>query len=186
MTSYIPNSWDALHPMVVHFPIALLYIAPIFLILAAVFAKKSKAWLWASAIIIVAGTGFAFVAASTGEAAEEFAEGVVAAETTLEQHEEMAELVEAIFGALSLSILAIAGAFQFVPFLKTRTRALQVILASFLLAHFVGLGVLTEAAHQGGRLVHEFGIQARTGGSTPTQLQPETLKSDDYKEYDDD
>lgn len=174
MTSYIPSSWDALHPMVVHFPIALLYIAPIFLVLAIIFAQRSMAWLWASAIIIVIGTAFAFIAVSTGEAAEEFAEGVVAAEAALEQHEEMAELVQVIFGILSVSILALATAFQFAPFLKDRTRLLQGALVFVLIGHLAGLGVLTEAAHQGGRLVHEFGIRARTGASeqTPAELSP--------------
>lgn len=168
MTSYIPSSWDALHPMVVHFPIALLYIAPIFLVLAIIFARRSMAWLWPSAIIVVIGTAFAFVAVSTGEAAEEFAEGVVAAKAALEQHEEMAELVQVIFGILSVSILALATAFQFAPFLKGKTRLLKGALAIVLVGHLAGLGVLTEAAHQGGRLVHEFGIRARTGASQQT------------------
>lgn len=163
MISYIPQSWDALHPMVVHFPIALLYVAPIFLILALIFAEKSKVWLWTSAIMIVLGTAFTFAAVSTGEAAEEFAEEVAAAEAALEQHEEMAELVQVIFGALSLMLVGIALAFQFIPFLKNRMCILRAALGLLLIVHFIGLGVLTEAAHQGGRLVHEFGIRAKTG-----------------------
>lgn len=174
MISYIPNSWDALHPMVVHFPIALLYVAPLFLILAAIFASQSKTWLWAAALVVAIGTAFAFVAVSTGEAAEEFAEGVAAATAALEQHEEMAEIVQVIFGVLSISILSLAAAFQFVPYLKDKTRILRGALITLLLAHLIGLGVLTEAAHQGGRLVHEFGIRARTGDSSSVNQIPST------------
>lgn len=187
MISYIPKSWDAFHPMIVHFPIALLYVAPIFIVLAIIFAKKSKAWLWASSITIVLGTAFAFIAVSTGEAAEEFAEGIVAAETTLEQHEEMAELVQVVFAVLSVIIFGMSAIFQVAPFLKDQTRLLQGALVIFLVAHLAGLGVLTEAAHQGGRLVHEFGIRARMLNSQtfPPAISP-VQKSKGQNFYDED
>lgn len=81
-----------LHPMVVHFPIVLSILLPIFA-LATLWAIRSRgsARLWAIPFALaVALAGSAFVALRTGENEEERVENVVP-ERVLHQHEEAAE-----------------------------------------------------------------------------------------------
>ena len=68
-------SWDALHPLIIHFPIALLLIAPIFIVVGAVLTPaKGRAYLIAAMVLLLVGTAAIFVAVETGEAAGKLAE----------------------------------------------------------------------------------------------------------------
>jgi len=70
-------SWDALHPLIIHFPIALLLIAPVFIIAGAVLQPaKGRAYLVAAMVLLLAGTAAIYVAIETGEAAGKLAERV--------------------------------------------------------------------------------------------------------------
>lgn len=86
-------------------------------------------------------------------------------EATLEQHEELAELTEIVFAALTLIFAAIL----FVPrILKCATNSIisAVLPAVFLVFYGAGAVSLVNAAHQGGRLVHELGVRAQIQSST--------------------
>ena len=45
-------TWQVLHPLVIHFPIALLFVAPVFLLLAVLLPKNSR-WLQLPALILM-------------------------------------------------------------------------------------------------------------------------------------
>jgi uncharacterized membrane protein len=155
-------SWQAMHPLVVHFPIALLLVAPLFILIGVVRKPEHRfPFLLAALILMTIGTLSTFVASSSGEAAGEIAESMPQAKATLEQHEELAEITEIAFSALTL----IYASILFVPRLLKREppRAIvTTLLLVFLMFYAAGAVSLTNTAHQGGRLVHELGVKAQT------------------------
>ena len=110
-------SWDALHPLIIHFPIALLLIAPIFIVLGAVLTPaRGRAYLIAAMVLLLAGTASIYVAVQTGEAAGKLAERSPGIETVLESHESLAERTQAVFSVLSVIFVALIA----VPWLLKR------------------------------------------------------------------
>jgi uncharacterized membrane protein len=153
-------SWDALHPLIIHFPIALLLIAPIFIIVGAVLTPaKGRSYLVAAMVLLLVGTATIFVAVQTGEAAGKLAERTPGMDLVLENHESLAQRTQAVFSVLSVIFLALLA----VPWLLKRadTRLTTTILPlAFLVLYSAGALLLVNTAHNGGRLVHEFGIRA--------------------------
>jgi uncharacterized membrane protein len=160
-------SWDTLHPLIIHFPIALLLIAPIFIVVGAVLTPaKGRAYLIAAMVLLLVGTVAIFVAVQTGEAAGKLAERTPGMELVLETHESLAERTQAVFSVLSVIFLALLA----VPWLLKRadTRLTTTILPlAFLVLYSAGALLLVNTAHNGGRLVHEFGVRAMVT-SAPT------------------
>jgi len=153
-------SWDGLHPLIIHFPIALLLIAPIFIVVGAVLTPaKGRSYLIAAMVLLLVGTVAIFVAVETGEAAGKLAERAPGMEQVLETHESLAERTQAVFSVLSVIFLALLA----VPWLLQRadTRLTTTILPlAFLVLYSAGALLLVNTAHNGGRLVHEFGVRA--------------------------
>lgn len=160
-------SWDALHPLIIHFPIALLLVAPIFIVVGAVLQPaKGRAYLIAAMILLLVGTAAIFVAVETGEAAGKLAERVPGMERVLETHESLAERTRAVFSVLSIIFVALLVAPRLLK--KTDTRLTTTILPlAFLVLYGAGALLLVNTAHNGGRLVHEFGVRAMVA-SAPT------------------
>ena len=163
-------SWQAIHPLVVHFPIALLLIAPVFILIGiALKPERRLPFLVVALILMALGTLGIFVAASSGKAAGELAENMPQVEAVLEQHQNLAEITELVFSALTVIFAAIV----FVPRLLKRepTRAISLILPLvFLLFYATGAVSLVNTAHQGGRLVHEFGVRAKVQQGSPAPM----------------
>jgi uncharacterized membrane protein len=159
-------SWQTIHPMVIHFPIALLLIAPIFIIIAVIRRPEGSFQFLLSALILIAlGTAGTFVAAASGSSAGEVIENVSRAKPILERHEELAETVELAFSALTLIFASII----FIPrWLKAQpTRAISTFVPLvFLLFYATGGLMLVNTAHEGGRLVHELGVSASLQSSS--------------------
>ncbi len=153
-------SWQAIHPLIVHFPIALLLIAPLFIVIGAVRKpERSFPFLLVALILMALGTVSAFLAVWSGEAAGAIAESAPRVKAVLERHAELAENTEVAFSALTFVFAAIL----FVPRLlkrepvRTMSMALPLI---FLILYATGAISLANAAHEGGRLVHELGMRA--------------------------
>jgi uncharacterized membrane protein len=160
-------SWDAMHPLIVHFPVALLLVAPVLVLLGMLLPKQSRGLFIAALVLMALGTIAGYVAVATGEAAGELAERTPGVAAVLEGHEELAQTTRLIFTALTV----IFGVILFAPLLFKRNlgrkRSLALNLA-FLLFYSAGTVVLVNVAHQGGRLVHEFGVRAMiTTNSAP-------------------
>lgn len=154
----IPD-WDSLHPLIIHFPIALLITSPL-LILAGMILKRQRHGLYVAAfLLMLIGTLSSFVAISTGEAAGEFADRNETVNMVIEKHEELAELTRTVFALLTVMF----AAFIFGPklFRKELSPGLStVVTLAFLLFYVGGTTILANTAHQGGRLVHELGVRA--------------------------
>lgn len=83
--------WAGLHPSAIHFPIALLLVAPLFVLLAIVMPVHArKAFQWSAIILMLMGSAMAIVAVETGEAAKEQTGATGLAKRVLHEHEEMA------------------------------------------------------------------------------------------------
>lgn len=175
-------SWDGIHPIIVHFPIALLLVAPILILLGMIFSKSSRAFMVSAFVLMVIGTVATYMAVSSGEAAGELAERVANVESVLENHEEMAETTQMVFTALT----AIFGVIVFVPMIFKKELGQKIMIPlslAFLLFYAGGTVLLMNTAHEGGRLVHEFGVRAMMASSTQNGINnansPQLKKGDD-------
>ena len=171
-------SWDGLHPIIIHFPIALLIVVPIIIILGLLMPKNGRTFLIAAFVLMLIGTIATFVAVSTGEAAGELAEHINNVESVLEEHEELAETTRTVFTALT----AIFGVILFAPMLfkKELSRTILIPLnLAFLLFYGSGVVLLMNTAHQGGILVHQLGVHAVMGPTAQNNADPNKVKHDD-------
>ncbi len=105
------------------------------------------------------GTAGAWVAAATGEAAEELVKNP-AVEGALEHHAELGETARTVFTVLTLAFAALLVHPRVLrrPENPVLTRVLAI---GFLVAYVVGTTVLANAAHAGGQLVHVHGVHAQ-------------------------
>jgi len=174
-------SWDAMHPLIIHFPIALLLLSPLFILISAILTpSKSRPYFAAGLMVLLLGTAGLYLAASTGEAAAELAEQGNIAKSVLSTHEHLASETKVIFSVLSIVLL---GMF-FVPRILHRqeTRVTSTYLpAAFLVLYAVGVLPLVNTAHAGGRLVHEFGVHAQVAPAAGEQALPPTAASKEEK-----
>ena len=178
-------SWDGLHPIIIHFPIALLIVVPLIILIGIFVPKSGRAFLISAFILMLIGTIATFVAVSTGEAAGELAEHMNNVESVLEEHEELAETTRSVFAALTV----VFGVILFAPMLfkKELSRVITIPLnLAFLLFYGSGVVLLMNTAHQGGRLVHELGVRAVMASTTGTIANPGTETNKPNKSDDDD
>ena len=153
-------SWNELHPLVIHFPIALLLIAPLFVIAGAIMhPAKGRAYHLAGLALMLLGTAAVFVAVGSGEAAGEQAERIAGVKQVLEAHEALAERTRMVFSVLSVIFAALLIAPGLLKHADNRLVTTTLPLA-FLVLYSAGMLLLVNTAHNGGRLVHEFGVRA--------------------------
>ena len=178
-------SWSELHPLVIHFPIALLLAAPLFIIGAVLLdPKKGRPFLIAALVLMILGTAGTFLAVATGEAAGEVAEKTASMSAVLERHEDLAQTTRVIFSGLTIIFASIL----LLPRLLKRESTLpvtRILSVAFLLLYGAGTVVLVNTAHNGGRLVHEYGVRGTLGpihadGSAPASngAEAQETKSD--------
>ena len=168
-------SWDGLHPLIVHFPIALLLVAPLFVVLGIVL-RRSRLFLWAALLLMAIGTTATVFAMSTGEAAGKLAEPTPQINTVLEHHENLAETTRAVFTALT--VIFRRSWWPRPRFAVCRARCSRRFPLVFLLCYGAGVLVLANTAHNGGRLVHELGVQALMAPSPATEpVEREAIQS---------
>ncbi|HEY8153446.1 MAG TPA: DUF2231 domain-containing protein [Myxococcota bacterium] len=140
---------DPLHPAVVHFPIALAVLTPLFaaLILFAIRTHRTPALTWAVVVLLQALlVGSAWLAHETGEDQEERVEKVLE-ESYIEEHEAAADWVLWIGAAgLAATLLGLAGGSAGA---WARAGALAISLLT--------LAAAVRTGHLGGELVYRHG-----------------------------
>jgi uncharacterized membrane protein len=152
--------WEAVHPALVHFPIGILVIAPLLMILAAVWRKARLPLAVAGLVVLLAGTIGAQLAVMSGEAAADVVpEHSEAVAELIHEHEELAETARTLFAVLTFCYAMIV---LLAAKLRERLKAGVWEVQHFLMviAVLAGLGVLYNAAEYGGYLVHHHGIHA--------------------------
>lgn len=137
-----------LHPILVHFPIALLFVSVLFDLLGTSLSRDSfrEGALWLLGLGLFGG----IAAAVAGVMAEDAAEKAGVAESLIETHETLAQATLAIMGVLLLSRLVLRNRFS------TRTFAAYLAVAT------VGLFTLIATGHTGGDLVYKHGAGVTT------------------------
>jgi len=169
-------TWDGLHPLIIHFPVALLMVAPLLVVAGLIWRENRKGLLVAALLLMVLGTAATWVAVSSGEAAGRLAERSPEINAVLEHHEELGETARTVFTVLTgvfAVLLAAPRLFRQMPSPGVQTA----VLAAFLVVWGAGTLVLVNTAHNGGRLVHEFGVRA--------MMAPSPLPSTTSEDHDD-
>ncbi len=157
--SPVLSTLQDLHPQMVHFPIALALVAPIFLLLALFIPKYARSLAFSGWLLLALAAAGAWAAVSTGEAAEHAAGAAGTAKALLKQHENQAELAAMILSVLA-GLLALVLVVPRVIARWNRPLWTRIALAAILLLVLAGDVLVGLAAHKGGRLVHEFGVTA--------------------------
>lgn len=148
----------ALHPLVVHFPIALLLVAPA-LWSGVLLARDGRPWLTATLVLLAIGTAGAWVAVGTGRAASQLVERSDAVAAVLDRHAAGAERIRTLATVLTLGLAVVRA----LPWALRRPlpRPVAAAMHGLLLAVYAAAVLtLAAAAHQGGRLVHQLGVRA--------------------------
>lgn len=162
--------WDGLHPLVVHFPIALFMVAPVFVALAMLRPARMATFAVPALVLLALGTIAAVVAVETGEAAAELATRTDAVNRVLERHAALAENVRNVFALLTLAYAIAVTALLRVKRLA-RPSCASAVHAVFLVLLLAGSALVASAAHQGGLLVHDLGVHSMvarpTAGTAP-------------------
>jgi len=152
-------SFDGLHPIVVHFPVALLMVAPLFLALAAIFPSKAGCFGRAALLLLALGTIASFVAVESGEAAARLADRTPEINAQIERHQGLADTTRNVFAGLTVAYAAVL----LWPMLRRKewgAGALRLVNAVALIAALGGALLVANTGHAGGVLVHGLGVQA--------------------------
>lgn len=155
----IPASWDLVHPLVVHFPVALLLIVPIFLALALIIKNYKQCFKTLSILLMLIGTVAAYISVSSGKAAGQLVFQTPEISEALLRHQQLAEISRNIFTGLAVVYLV----YFLMPFFRKRPYDEKFDLVFgilFLLIYFAGAAYISTTAHYGGVLVHQLGVKA--------------------------
>jgi uncharacterized membrane protein len=170
-------SWDAIHPLIVHFPIVLLLVVPFLIAVGAVRPPATgRTILYVALALMIGGTLGTFLAIASGEAAGRMAERTPQIDSILEQHEELAEATRITFSVLTVVFAAILLVPRMLKKVSGRLISTTLPLV-FLLFYAAGVLLLTNTAHNGGRLVHEFGVKAAVRSSPLPVTETEAKQS---------
>jgi uncharacterized membrane protein len=159
---------------VIHFPIALLMVAPLFIALAAGVGRDIVQYSRAALVLLVLGTVATFVAVETGEAA---AEGVIrtdAINAVLSQHADLAETTRMVFTVLTVLYAAFLFLPSYVARLGSLAREARVRAGNlvFLVLSAAAMLLVVNTAHLGGRLVYQLGVRGASPASPAAGAQP--------------
>ena len=148
-SSLVPGWAPNIHPLLVHFPIALLTTA-VLVDLVGLALRGNRSLRNTATLLCVLGTITALAAYATGRAASQTVRLPGMAHAVLSAHWDWAFRTVCFFGVLSVLRLVFVW-----PGREGDARARIAVLA---LAGLVGVGLLYETGDRGGRLVYEHGV----------------------------
>lgn len=163
--------WYGLHPLIIHFPIALLFTAPLFVIIGVALAPaRGRTFMISALILMFLGTASIFLSMETGEAARGIAASNPAIKAAIGEHEELAEATQVLFSVLTV----VFAGLLFVPNLvrvELGRRVNVALMAVFLIFYTTGILFLVNTAHHGGILVHELGVGSSMSHSVSASVK---------------
>jgi len=151
--------WNHIHPALVHFPIALLTVAPLLVLLGLLWPAQRRGVHTAVLILLVLGFGGLLLALESGEAVERYARATPALMAGLRDHEVLAQKTTLLFGLLGVAFTVL----WLLPQLKrwdVPKRVDTTLLVLWLLLSLGGVLTLARTGHAGGHLVHDLHTHA--------------------------
>jgi hypothetical protein len=156
--------WGGLHVLVIHFPVAFLVSTPLLLLLALCLPRLRQPLMLAALIMLAAGSLGVIISSSTGDAAAEIVKRTPEIDAAIEHHEDLAETARTVFLVLTGLLAAIVILPRWFAVFANRRRQSLLLIAA-LCATLMGDMLLANVAHEGGRLVHVYGIHANMGAA---------------------
>lgn len=148
--------WNHMHPLIIHFPIALLLFAPLLVLLGLLWPDQRQGIHGAALVTLVLGEVSALAALVSGNAASSLAQRTPALRLALAAHEHYAQLTVLTYALLTLAFALLWGLPRLAP--RARGSAPLTILLGFWLAFStVGMAALVQTGHLGGHMVHDLG-----------------------------
>jgi len=172
-------AWESAHPFIVHFPIALLFVAFIPMVIGLVDWKRRWVWQVAGLLLLLLGTAGAFVAVMSGEATEH--KLVVTSEVieeAIEHHEHAGEFARTLAVAATALFVVVLGLGAGLKKGKGRRIAVAIGALAFAGVYGFALSRLAWAGHRGGELVHAYGVRAPMAPSE-AMISPATADDDE-------
>lgn len=151
--------WSHVHPLIVHFPIALLLVAPLLVALGLCLPGLRPGLHIAALVLLVLGSLGALLAWASGEAAASLAQRTPELRAALDRHEQFAQFGTLLFGLLTLLFTLLGLLSRY----RQPARPKGALLAWHLLwlaAAGAAMLVLAQAGHLGGHMVHDLGLHA--------------------------
>ena len=145
----VPDWAPNIHPLLVHFPIALLSAAAAVDVVGWAF-RRNKPLRHVATLLYVLGTGGAIAAYVTGRAASQTIWLPGMAQAVLRQHWDWALRTVWFFGIVTVGRLVLLG--------PSRRDPGPAVVAAFALVGLLGIGLLLETGDRGGRLVYQHGV----------------------------
>lgn len=166
--SLIPARVELIHPLIVHFPVALLMTATGIWFLALVADglhrnSSAKAMRRGSCFLLGLGLIAGLVALKTGELAEDTVNQIICDPTITKAHEDWADWAMAIFAGG----LAAAGGAEFISMIGRFRSSLTPIRTVASIGFIAGAACLTWTGHLGGKLVYEQGAAVKNAQHEP-------------------
>ncbi len=149
--------WDGIHPLLIHFPVTLFFLAPVFVLFAG-FAKSTTrhTFLFSALTVMLLGIASTYAAFEAGQAAAATVTSAGEVRTVVERHQELASLARSSLTAATLLFgltLLICTCFHLQIHELTGILPLGSVVF-----YALGLFWLINSAYYGERLVHEFGM----------------------------
>lgn len=151
--------FNHLHPAIVHFPIALLTVAPLLVLLGLLWPAQRRGIHASALLLLVLGFGGLVLALETGDAVERYARATPALLAGVREHELAAQWATLIFGLLGAAFAVL----WVLPLLRKRalSRKLEMgLLVLWLLLSAAGVLAVGRTGHLGGHLVHDLHTHA--------------------------
>jgi uncharacterized membrane protein len=151
--------WSEIHPLLIHFPLTLFFLAPVFVLLAS-FTKDAtrRTFLLSALITMLLGVTSIYVAFAAGQAAAASVHEMGEVQTIVERHQEFASFAR---NSLAMATLLFGLMLLICSLFHLQVRELTCVLPLGSLTFYaLGLLWLIYAAYNGERLVHEFGINS--------------------------
>lgn len=152
----IPN-WDGIHPLLIHFPLTLFFLAPVFVLFASLTkATTRRTFLISALTVLFLGITSTYATFEAGQTAAASMTEAGEVKTVMERHQELASLARS---SLTTATLFFALTFLMCTCFHLQLHELTGVLPlGSVVFYALGLFWLINTAYHGERLVHEFGV----------------------------